>query len=334
MKSITTLRSNGSLRASLIIAISAALAVLHPSASQAAGRSVAPVINTILNGKGAPLAALGKNGDFYIDRTNLLMYGPKAKNKWPKPFSLKAPAVSSGSSGGNGSQSSGASVTGVITTSGAKGETGAAGQRGLTGATGATGAQGDKGEKGERGEKGDPGVAGPAGLPGAAGANGVGSPGATGATGATGPAGAIGAKGDTGPSAASYGLITFVNPISNPFTFQDSNPFGSFEAGKSYLVEVHLRSTLADGGSGNLGVSFNAVGGLRIVQSNYSISTGNSFRSGASKLETTALAKLLVTVDSLINPKIVITASSGNASSGNVQTLTGFFVAQEVGQVA
>jgi len=45
--------------------------------------------NTILSGNGAPTASLGKNGDFYIDKTNAHLYGPKANNNWGASINLK-----------------------------------------------------------------------------------------------------------------------------------------------------------------------------------------------------------------------------------------------------
>lgn len=39
--------------------------------------------NTILNGAGAPTAGTGNNGDFYIDTTAHVIYGPKASGAWP-----------------------------------------------------------------------------------------------------------------------------------------------------------------------------------------------------------------------------------------------------------
>jgi hypothetical protein len=42
-----------------------------------------PVPNTILHGSGSPLTANGTDGDFYIDTTNKLIYGPKIGGSWP-----------------------------------------------------------------------------------------------------------------------------------------------------------------------------------------------------------------------------------------------------------
>lgn len=39
--------------------------------------------NTILSGAGAPSSGTGVNGDFYLDLTNTVLYGPKASGAWP-----------------------------------------------------------------------------------------------------------------------------------------------------------------------------------------------------------------------------------------------------------
>ena len=75
----------------LILAITTSLAVPSSIAAtkpKAAGRSSTAVINTVLNGKGAPSNTLGINGDFYIDTRSLLISGPKKSGKWPAARSL------------------------------------------------------------------------------------------------------------------------------------------------------------------------------------------------------------------------------------------------------
>jgi hypothetical protein len=69
----------------------------------AAGRTAASIPNTILNGKGVPATSLGINGDFYIDTRSLLIYGPKAKGKWPLPQNLQGPIGATGVTGISGS---------------------------------------------------------------------------------------------------------------------------------------------------------------------------------------------------------------------------------------
>ena len=41
--------------------------------------------NTILSGSGAPDPTLGNVGDFYLDTTGFVLYGPKTADGWPEP---------------------------------------------------------------------------------------------------------------------------------------------------------------------------------------------------------------------------------------------------------
>ena len=302
--------------------------------------------NTILHGRGAPSTSLGKIGDFYIDLASMNMYGPKEKSGWASPISLKGPAGTPGASIISGSKSSQSSSL-VASAKGEKGD------RGEVGAAGPVGPAGAKGEKGEAGAVGPQGLQGLQGLPGTSGGGGggpagpqgvqgpqgiAGDKGETGTAGAVGATGAQGVKGDKGEtgtatSAAKYGDITFASPISAPYSYQDSNAFGTF-SGTSFVVDVFIYSTLQDGTAGNLGVAFNASGGLRIIHSNYIVGTGNSARTGSARIETSAICRLLVTVDAAILPKLVVTANSTNASSGNPQTLSGYFIVEDAGAVS
>lgn len=73
---------------------------------------------TVRNGSGVPAGGLGVDGDFYIDTTGNLLYGPKASGAW----------------------GSGVSLVGPTGATGATGSTGAAGSTGATGADGAVAA--------------------------------------------------------------------------------------------------------------------------------------------------------------------------------------------------
>jgi hypothetical protein len=81
---------------------------------------------TVLAGAGAPSGALGIDGDFYINTTAWLVYGPKA-GTWPAGVSMVGPAGAAGAAGATGTQ-------------GATGPQGAAGPQGSTGPQGPTGA--------------------------------------------------------------------------------------------------------------------------------------------------------------------------------------------------
>ena len=209
-----------------------------PAPAFAAGRSSTPIVNTILSGKGSPKSSLGANGDFYIDQKSLNLYGPKAKNRWPLPISMKGPAGPAGTTVSESKtikNGSGAAISNGTSSAGAKGDVGPMGP------TGPVGLRGPIGERGERGEVGAQGVAGVAGAQGLAGANGFGSPGATGATGATGPVGPSLVKIFT-LQAAGGGVwnISTSGPAKSA-----SAPFGNLDANKSYYFQIFLYDRLA-----------------------------------------------------------------------------------------
>ena len=53
----------------------------------------------IYSGSGAPATTLGATGDFYLDKTNFRIYGPKAGTSWGVPLSLQGPAGPPGPAG-------------------------------------------------------------------------------------------------------------------------------------------------------------------------------------------------------------------------------------------
>ncbi|MFN4830502.1 MAG: hypothetical protein ACK5GB_00030 [Sphingomonadales bacterium] len=60
---------------------------------------------TVLSGTNNPVAATGSNGDFYINTTTNILFGPKAGGAWPVGVSLVGPQGPSGSSAvGSGSR--------------------------------------------------------------------------------------------------------------------------------------------------------------------------------------------------------------------------------------
>ncbi len=140
--------------------------------------------NAALSGTVDPAASVGVNGDFYVNTTTNMVFGPKAAGAWPAgSISMVGPQGHQGLQGAVGPQ----------------GAIGATGPQGLVGATGAVGPIGPTGVKGDTGATGDQGVAGVAGATGPAGPTGAaGATGATGATGVQGPAGGQGAQGVAG----------------------------------------------------------------------------------------------------------------------------------------
>jgi hypothetical protein len=55
--------------------------------------------STTLSGAGLPAASLGKTGDYYLDKTNYLLYGPKTVSGWGIPINLQGPAGPQGPAG-------------------------------------------------------------------------------------------------------------------------------------------------------------------------------------------------------------------------------------------
>lgn len=267
-----------------LITVISILISMIPANSVAAGPAIttttAQVVNTILNGKTAPVASVGKNGDFYIDVKNLMFYGPKKNGLWPLGVSLKGIDGKSGVDGKDGTD--GATITKTVTgEKGAKGDTGATGPQGpkgdtgatgltgamgpvgatgatgLTGATGPAGAKGEKGETGLAGAKGDTGATGPAGAQGLQGLQGLqgiqglqgeqgpaGAKGDTGATGSQGPIGLTGPKGDTGATGPAGPSQTYNKTITFLNTMNgksiDSNLIANLPGNQSFTFQIIL----------------------------------------------------------------------------------------------
>lgn len=111
--------------------------------------------STILSGNGTPSNNIGRDGDFYVDRTNALFFGPKSDGAWSEES-----IALMGSAG----------VQGVP---GLAGEQGLQGIPGNDGADGPQGLQGDLGPDGSEGPIGSEGPAGAAGTDGSDGTNGT-----------------------------------------------------------------------------------------------------------------------------------------------------------------
>ena len=249
----------------LILAISTSLAIPSSIAAtkpKAAGRSSTAVINTILNGKGAPSNTLGINGDFYIDTRSLLISGPKANGKWPSSRSLQGANGVNGIDGKNGTSAK--NVTTASTVAGPVGPQGERGEKGVDGSAGTNGGAGADGLPGVAGAQGPAGATGPAGsgASGAQGPTGATGPAGSGATGAQGSAGANGARGETGTvgsqgasgargetgtagssEVTNISIPTWTLQTATSFGFASSSGFGLLKAGKSYQISIQLWGT-------------------------------------------------------------------------------------------
>ena len=145
----------------------------------------------LYSGTSTPADTIGLDGDFYINLSSKILYGPKASGAWP---------------------TTGISIVGSLGPIGATGPAGANGQTGATGAPGASLIGGSGAPSNSIGANGDFYIDSVAGLligPKASGAwpltgtSLIGQTGATGAPGATGATGAAGANGATGATGAS-----------------------------------------------------------------------------------------------------------------------------------
>jgi hypothetical protein len=246
-------------RSSLAIVVLLLLSLGLPNAvaatkPKAAGRTSTAVINTVLNGKGAPAKSIGINGDFYIDTRSLLISGPKTKGKWPAARSLQGANGVNGVNGSNGSDGkNGSDAKNISTASTVAGPVGPKGAPGTNGSDGAAGSRGSDGSNGANGSVGATGATGPAGsgatgATGAAGSNGInGSNGANGTDGAAGATGATGARGETGtvglPEVTNIVIPTWTLQTATEFGFATSSGFGELKAGKSYQISILLWGT-------------------------------------------------------------------------------------------
>ncbi len=223
----------------LILSISTFLSIPIASAAtkpKAAGRASTAVINTVLNGKGAPSNNLGINGDFYIDTRSLLISGPKAGGKWPTARSLQGANGTNGTDGRNGND-----AKNVSTASNVAGPSGPQGERGEKGVDGVAGANGAAGSAGVAGSTGPAGATGPAGS-GSTGAQGA--AGSNGSVGATGLTGLQGETGTVGPSEVTdVSIPTWTLQTATGFGFATSTGFGLLKAGKSYQFSIQIWGT-------------------------------------------------------------------------------------------
>ena len=310
--------SNLNTRVIKILLISLITILISPTSVQAAGRAGNTVTNTILSGAGVPAVKLGLNGDFYVDTKSMNFYGPKKNNLWPIPISLKGITGPVGPSGVDGKNGSSANAT-----------------AGSAGATGSAGSQGPAGATGLAGSTGPAGATGLAGSTGPAGTTGVAGP--TGATGLAGATGATGASGASVPVTISTGSITFASLINGiAGTSSNSNAFGSFLAGKIYLVDVLIYATNLDAISYPLKIAFTSSSGSPTISATYLVSYGSSYRTSSTRPENSIIAKVLVNASAVeATSSLITTVTCGAQTGGSSQklTVTGDFFIQEIGAI-
>jgi hypothetical protein len=324
-----------------------------------AGRISTVIANTILNGVTPPKASEGKDGDFYIDTRAMLFYGPKAKSRWPSPTSIRGPQGQAGSNGtvakpaanviatsaqgltGSTGPKGEQGVQGVAGSAGPKGETGSAGPAGasgLAGAGGAGGAQGAQGSPGAQGAQGSPGTQGAQGSLGIQGAPGSQGPqGSPGTNGAVGPSGPTGAAGADGSSNAIYGAVDFVSPIQGVVgTAQTSSNFGTFQAGKSYVVRIQIQTFNVDRliATYPLALELSALGAAPSRSISYVVSNGSSFNLSVRRDEVSITVEVILDGSQVVSSyALSLTVTCGANTTSFPVTLMGRYHATQVGQV-
>ena len=311
------------------------------SAAKTAGRtSQAPILNTFLNGLGAPNATTGIDGDFYLDTLSSNLYGPKKKGKWPLPRNLVGPVGPQGPVGKQGSEGKVGDKGATTSSPGTQGTQGIQGVPGVSGPAGPSGPSGSQGPGGGSGGVGTQGSVGPAG---AAGAQGV--PGTTGTTGARGPigetgtAGADGAQGTAGISRAVLGNINFVGSLSgNAGVGKESSAFGDFQTGKKYLVISNIFTTSTSTTDPSIGIVISASGAALTPTTKFITNSGNGYRSASENFEYGAQVFTTVDASTISGPnfnlKVTISSGANTSAPGFALVITGFYVLQEVGALS
>ncbi len=289
------------LSVAFVLVITPAAIAAPKLSNNAAGRTGSTVVNTILSGVGIPSKNVGINGDFYIDTKNANLYGPKTNGVWKLTTSLRA-------------------VPTKITpaTPGATGTTGATGTAGAAGVIGPRGLPGATGERGATGPSGATGASGPSGLPGAAGA-----------TGATGPAGS------SGTVLASQASITFADQLAGTSgSTTSSAAFGSFEAGKSYVVRVLISSFDVNkvAASYGIGLTVTASTGSPGISSSYVVSTGSVY-SGSNRVTISIIADIVLNGISVATPYSLVATLTSGATVGASITANGSYTKIQVGAI-
>jgi hypothetical protein len=342
-------------RSSLAIVVLLLLSLGLPNAvaatkPKAAGRTSTAVINTVLNGKGAPTKSIGIDGDFYIDTRSLLISGPKTKGKWPAARSLQGANGVNGVNGSNGSDGkNGSDAKNISTASTVAGPVGPKGAPGTNGSDGAAGSRGSDGSNGANGSVGATGATGPAGsgatgatgATGAAGSNGSnGSNGVNGTDGAAGLTGATGARGETGTAALPeirVGTLTFENITGSAGSSSTAN-LNSLMAGKSYLVKLmiytyHPANRFFDLKM-PLDLSTAATSGSPVITKQFVTATSNSYRNGVEGFEWSISAEIIID-GSLVasNYGLAVTVTAGKSTTSQSLAVFCDFSALLVGEV-
>ena len=203
----------------------------------------------------------------------------------------------------------------------------------LKGSDGKNGVDGKNGSDGSTskaiaGPKGDTGATGPAGPKGETGATGP-----TGPAGAKGDTGAMGATGATGPSRSFFGTVSFSNTLAtSALSSTSSQAFGNFEASKSYLVRLTVIGSYGNSSDDlPFQLTITTTGGVSNASTSYSMANVKTYRNGTSGKEVDFSANILVDGSSSVTTHNLVVTITHDASAYGVITLSGSFVATQVG---
>ena len=316
-------------RSSLTLIVLLLIALGLPNAvaatkPKAAGRSATAVINTVLNGKGAPSKSIGIDGDFYIDTRSLLISGPKTKGKWPAARSLQGANGANGINGADGSNGkNGNDAKSISTASNVAGPVGPQGEPGAKGLDGAAGSRGLDGANGSIGATGLTGATGPAGS------------GSTGATGSNGVPGVTGPRGETGtaglPEITDIVIPSWTLQTATAYGFATSSGFGDLKAGKAYQISILLWGTTnsLDSPYGIELLTSSGVGPSYFYTASpyrYAMTSSTSYKYGFSIIGTITVGEADVSLS------IKVVGSAGDTST-KPMVMTGKALITLVGQV-
>jgi len=215
--------------------------------------------------------------------------------------------------------------TGMSGAAGLKGDTGAAGATGASGANGTNGINGTPGSIGATGATGSNGTPGSIGATGPTGPNGTngtnGTVGVAGPTGPTGPTGSTGTTGAAGISNAKATVITFTgNLAGNLGSMKDSEVFGTFSAGKSYVVRILINTFDSNLNEFTYGVGFSlrASGDSPTISVNYSVIYGSVY-SGGIRFTVSIIADVVLSGALTSNPySLIATLTSGASGAASI----------------
>ena len=219
-------------------------------------------------------------------------------------------------------------ATGNSGGTGMSGATGSKGDTGVTGATGATGAIGSSGTNGTNGTAGSIGATGATGSNGTNGTNGTaGSTGPIGETGPRGPEGPIGTTGTTGTTGAAgisnakATAITFTgNLAGNAGSNKASETFGTFAAGKSYVVHILINTYDVNSivFTYGLGFALSASGDSPVISCSYSVIYGGIY-SGGTRSTVAIIADVVLNGAATTNAySLISTLTSGATGAASI----------------